>query len=1007
MNTNFNWNLNTVLQDTNIRNSANDLISFINTKSQQNQNIILIPLILCATIVIIINIYMCFKKGKKLYNYELTKTIKFNLIVLAISMILGKLSIPYYKAINTYIVEKYLSIIYLVVVTTFIIDILLYIKNFKLAKFVNYTYILKSVTYGVFILCGISNISITINIMLFSIILSFFECWLKEKMKFKKDKKLNKLYEPRENDLKKLKDIITMASETSCCIAINGEWGSGKSQLIDNLTTQLKEENNHIIYIKPMINDTKESLLNNFKKELESIMIASGVYSSRMNSVENYCKEALDLILINSKITLRNLVPLNNKELTFKESKALLQYDIDTLLTSDKSSNRLFIIIDDFDRVEDKNQLEILSFINEIVDFKGCITLIALDYGNFKDDKIVNRNYIEKFVSNTVELSKINYEDIIDVHFEKRLDRKFHVVKKDKNRFITLIEGLKRRLKAVIKIDNNKKEASNEDNIDKSPIETIRSNLTDNKLNYYKYFNDKMDLHIKELKQEISYLENNNADKNKETIEEKKSKLVNIERLFIEKGKYIENSRRVIQFLDEIGNMLIGIKNIIDKAKQQQDNSDFYRVLEKMDLAEIIYKISYIKIFCKDDYDKLKVNGDLLNWMQEMKNNSEIHKYTYYEKLLDKIIKTSSEREHDKLSCSNNIMFITYALIKGRHDLTNLELYTETEKILKQFDGNEKIEIEKDYVEYINHYKRIIDLNTGNNDTNLKRHRKLAECMAELYNSEKISEDLLVGILRSGNINKVSDYTHCYINVFLDNLNENILRNFIVSTELRDEDTFLYGILIEQAINVGWLIRIHCFRKNIKLNERLQLIQDTYYKSSDFIKELCIKEKLIDDIKLVSNLDLCDILEHLNSNLKSKYKDVDYSHVYYKIENLIYNIRSYRELIRKNNNEAEISLNFNMISNYSDACETINKYKSTDIIYKRDDLKCIERSLEKIVEEYDKCIDSIDEKLVEKIQQIIIQIDELVRMEPKNAYRVTEIMFYAERIFTLNDSKKS
>ncbi len=230
------------------------------------------------------------------------------------------------------------------------------------------------------------------------------------------------LYKTRVQQLNVLKDTIKNSDYENYAIAITGEWGSGKSELISALIDECKNDKTYYISIKPMISDTQESLIREFQKSISKIMKNNGIYTGKNSSLDKYVKETLKLIQFNSKLALSDFVDLMNEDKSYKELKKDLQKDINLILNK---NTRLIVIIDDFDRVEEEKQLEILSFIKEVIDFDGCVTIIALDYKNLKDNNVVKQKYLEKFIATQIPLVCVEFHEIVKNHIED-------ILKKDK-----------------------------------------------------------------------------------------------------------------------------------------------------------------------------------------------------------------------------------------------------------------------------------------------------------------------------------------------------------------------------------------------------------------------------------------------------------------------------------------------------------------------------------------------------------------------------------------------
>jgi hypothetical protein len=977
----------------NIVELINNLISYINLKCENIQIITIIFLLISG-------IVFLFYEDKKFFKYELVRDLKIVLMLIGTSSVISKLEIKGVENIRIAIFGKYMAIIYIIIHIVYLLEIFFYWKSVKKFHYLNYINNIKMITYAFIALSKITYLNITFILAIYILDLSLIKCGMQEKTMFQKVKayslkwkkffqsenteygceELEILYPCREDNLKKIKDFIIKTNDTSYSIAINSEWGSGKSILIKNLINQLIDDSNYVIYIRPLINDTKEALLKDFKSQVENIMVKNGIYSTGINSLDSYCKEVLDILSLNSKVTLKNIISFNNKEMSFKESQEALQEDIDNLLNNSRNKDEVFekkivIVVDDFDRVEDANQKEVLSFIKEIVDFKGCITLIALDYKNLRSNNIVTREYLEKFIDNTIELAQVEFNEIMNFHFEKRLFNR------------------------VIKVLRMK---SGTDEI----IEKIISELNMNKIQYYYDFKIRLENEINKLKNDIDEVKNNSdASKvSEDSIKNMEEEYNSLKVFYEEKDKYINNSRRNIHFIDEIGYLLIGINNIILDAKKSEKK--LYEILKNMDIARILYVFAYIKIFCNEDFDKLLKSYSLQEWLEDMVIDNVKYKNKYYNTLLYEILEDSSlleeplSTEKFRLLQENSLRFIINVVIKGRFDLSYFEFYTKSEKKLNIIDNNESIEIISNYEEEINEYRRIIKENMDNNDLNEKRHKKLAKCICELYNDGKIYGYVLLSSVYRNNKILLTDYSHCYINCLLEELSDSSLKKIIMEKGLIKYANSLDELVSQYAACINCLMEINCLRNKIKIRENDRFIKENFIKTYEYIEKFSLDNKLINN-NFSKDDGFEKLIRSLEFNISDTYKGIRHSILHEKIDGLIKNYNSMKKLRNEiDHRSGEVDSGINLISNYKQACETLNGFKSKTNIYNSNQLKCIDRSLARIKEEYEKENREVEETLLEEINIVLENIN-TKKLEERNIDKVMRMMVDAEKVYRI------
>ncbi len=79
---------------------------------------------------------------------------------------------------------------------------------------------------------------------------------------------------------------------------VNGQWGAGKTSLINSLEKKRyeelsKEEKINIIFIQPMMFDKKELLVDYFCERLKELFIEGKIYIGNNSNIENYLNSLL------------------------------------------------------------------------------------------------------------------------------------------------------------------------------------------------------------------------------------------------------------------------------------------------------------------------------------------------------------------------------------------------------------------------------------------------------------------------------------------------------------------------------------------------------------------------------------------------------------------------------------------------------------------------------------------------------------------------------------------
>lgn len=229
---------------------------------------------------------------------------------------------------------------------------------------------------------------ISFNIILHMILKLFFQAT--------NDKKDKILYESRKNFLKTLKYFFY--TNDNKCILINGEWGIGKTYLIEYFFN---------VYIKSNSQD----------KKWIPIWIKTTLFKDKIE-IREYIFKEIELILINKGIltySIKKLLSLFKTKIygfdIFQETFEVTREKLRNLLKI-LDDEYIVLIVDDLDRKESKEIKEIISLIAEVEDFFNLKIIYLLDKKNLKIDDN-DKDFFEKYFSKKIELHKISYEDII------------------------------------------------------------------------------------------------------------------------------------------------------------------------------------------------------------------------------------------------------------------------------------------------------------------------------------------------------------------------------------------------------------------------------------------------------------------------------------------------------------------------------------------------------------------------------------------------------------------
>lgn len=238
--------------------------------------------------------------------------------------------------------------------------------------------------------------------------------------------------------VEELYNILTnQESKKSLTIGLVGPWGNGKSSIIQMLLDKFipnpypsnEEQFNKlfkrsllddylIIHFLPYLNHQEEDLISEFFRGLSSQLRP---YNGKLsNLVLEYSKRLVNLY--------KNKIDFNffDKHISsFEKSSAKEMYD-DINKRLEETQKRIIVFVDDLDRLNAKEILQVLKLIRNSADFSNVIFLVAMDKDYItkilmEQGEILNSRFIDKFFQLEVFLPAIQ-QDVLRTQFKKIME---------------------------------------------------------------------------------------------------------------------------------------------------------------------------------------------------------------------------------------------------------------------------------------------------------------------------------------------------------------------------------------------------------------------------------------------------------------------------------------------------------------------------------------------------------------------------------------------------------
>ena len=224
------------------------------------------------------------------------------------------------------------------------------------------------------------------------------------------------MFKSRLDSLERLKEEIYLAEKS---ILIDDNWGNGKTFFIKKFM-EIYNKDFEFIYIKVPYFDNKKEFRKKILTEIYRVFKKNKIITSSLKELMSYFNvniKKFNLGFINFDF---NKLLSNNAESDYSEILIDIKNNLAYL------EKKIIVILDDFDRMENKSQIiEVFNFIGELnIELSESITLITLssyeelvkilEKEKFLEKKIDAKKYLEKYFDKIFYLSSSNFLELVD-----------------------------------------------------------------------------------------------------------------------------------------------------------------------------------------------------------------------------------------------------------------------------------------------------------------------------------------------------------------------------------------------------------------------------------------------------------------------------------------------------------------------------------------------------------------------------------------------------------------
>lgn len=174
--------------------------------------------------------------------------------------------------------------------------------------------------------------------------------------------------------------LLSFPDDSSYCVGLYGDWGSGKTSVLEIVAGRIKSDNQHVIWLTPWALGSAENVLEHLLGELVrelDIRCSTGghLLSKAMTFLSNAAQagEGLDFRVTIALRTARPALDRVARNLKLKHGENLLNRVAVAL-----EGKRVIVFVDDLDRTPSRDVPDILLTLHEAMSLPGIHYVVAL-----------------------------------------------------------------------------------------------------------------------------------------------------------------------------------------------------------------------------------------------------------------------------------------------------------------------------------------------------------------------------------------------------------------------------------------------------------------------------------------------------------------------------------------------------------------------------------------------------------------------------------------------------
>ena len=250
-------------------------------------------------------------------------------------------------------------------------------------------------------------------------------------------KDLDEDYLQQEKFVNRLKSVITdYNSQDSLTIQLRGEWGSGKSSVLNMLKNSLEEDSEKgplVMYFNPWNFSTKNELIKSFFKEL-SVIFKENMGDEEFSKLNDFLNLIMSSVVSLTPLfgadsffsiianIFSNILIWISKRSVDEKNLVDVKNKLNSLLI--KNNRKIVVIVDDIDRLTNIEIEQVFQLTKSIADFSNMIYILAYDE-KYAITALENngihqpKEYIKKINQLQLDIPKANKLNLKEIFFER------------------------------------------------------------------------------------------------------------------------------------------------------------------------------------------------------------------------------------------------------------------------------------------------------------------------------------------------------------------------------------------------------------------------------------------------------------------------------------------------------------------------------------------------------------------------------------------------------------